>query len=64
MPAPRTKSDGFVRGWHPDQRAGLPAGNHFKKCKHPAEHREELTNSNGDKIVHCQLCDAGWWELA
>lgn len=64
MPAPRTESDGYTRGWHPDQRVGLPATHPGKRCKHPPQDREEIHNSNGDLIVHCTLCDDSWWEVA
>lgn len=68
MPAPGNRkgdsSDGFVRGWHPDRRVGLPPTQGGKKCKHDPVHREELHNSNGDLIIHCQICDVSWWERA
>lgn len=64
MPAPRTKSDGFVRGWHPDQRVGLPVQRGAKTCAHPEQDRETIHNSNGDEIVHCCRCDRTWWEQA
>lgn len=62
MPAPREKSDGFVRGWHPDQRAATPARRRTKPCNHSRERRHQIHNSNGDKIMWCELCDATWWE--
>jgi hypothetical protein len=65
MTAPRTKSDGFVRGWHPDQRAKLPAGGSGgKRCKHPPERVHAIHNSNGDEIEWCELCDRSWWVRA
>lgn len=60
----RTKSDGFVRGWHPDQRAGLPGRPTGKKCAHPAQDRAQIHNSNGDLVMWCARCDQTWEEIA
>jgi hypothetical protein len=62
--APREKSDGFVRGWHPDQRAGVRPRRTAVTCRHPRERVSEIHNSNGDKVMWCELCDDTWWKEA